>query len=121
MIRYAKQRDKAEPGIVAALHAIGATVHRLESDSRSGVPDLLVGFAGVDGLLEVKNPAERTNPYRVKSGEVRHTARSPTDLSEAQETWHARWRGRPVKTVRTPAEAVSWVLSWRDRGPGLAA
>jgi hypothetical protein len=104
-----KARDKAEPLIVQALQAIGASVQRLDADTRSGVPDLLVGFRGVNVLLEVKNPEERSSPYRVKSGEVRETTRSATTLKPEQERWHRAWRGLRPLVVRTPQEALAAV------------
>jgi Holliday junction resolvase len=114
-----KQRDKAEKAIVEALRAAGASVHLLDDDRRSGLPDLLVGYKGRTMLLEVKNPADRSNPYRVKSGEVRETTRIATDLSDGQERWHRAWRGQRPVVVRTPAEALvelerSKTTAWGD-------
>ena len=52
MRQIAAKRDKAEPRLVEYLTRVGATVTRISS---GGLPDLLVGFLGVNLLLEVKS------------------------------------------------------------------
>lgn len=69
---------------------MGATVQLL-SDVGSGVPDLLVGYNGINYLIEVKN--EKTS-YG-KSG-----------LNNLQESWHDKWKGQ-VMTVSTIDEALT--------------
>jgi hypothetical protein len=49
--RRAKRRDENEGPIIAAMLAAGATVLQLDEI------DLLVGFRGLNILIEVKNPA----------------------------------------------------------------
>jgi hypothetical protein len=115
--RYAKARDAAEPAIVDALEAVGATVERLNSDARRGVPDLLVGYKGETLLMEVKNP-EATRSRRRSNGDVRTGKAGPTELSEGQERWHRTWRGGRPAVVRTPAEALAALngapVNWID-------
>jgi hypothetical protein len=101
---YPKARDKAEAPIVAALRAAGASVELLDSDRKRGIPDLLVGFKGRTLLVEVKNPESTKSEKRNRNGVGKAL---PTALSEAQERWHAGWRGRRPVVVRTPAEALA--------------
>ena len=56
--------------------------------SGKGRPDLLVGYRGVNFLLEVKGPKGA--------------------LNEAQERYHAEWKGQ-IAVVRTPEEALEAV------------
>lgn len=83
--RYAAKVDANQGEIVHYLRGVGATVlslARLGEDA----PDLLVGWRGVDYLLEVKQPGEQ-----------------PTD---GQRHWHRTWNGRAVRVVTSPAEAL---------------
>lgn len=83
------RRDANEEAIVAVLKRVGATVeflHPAPRRGRSGLPDLLVGFRGINILLEVKTP----------TGQV----------DDDQAAWHLRWRGGPVHVVRTEVEAL---------------
>lgn len=60
--RTAAKRDVNEAEIVLALQYAGATVVRL---SQKGVPDLLVGFEGVNYLMEVKTRKGSPTPDQV--------------------------------------------------------
>jgi hypothetical protein len=102
--RYAKRKDVSHPGIVDALKAVGATIEPLESDSKRGIPDLLVGFRGRTYLLEVKRPAHIDQRKRKNGIQPEH--RQAGKLSEDQERWHQRWTGGPVDVVETPTEAL---------------
>ena len=85
MRQIAAKRDKNEPEIVQALRDRGASVTPL---SAGGVPDLLVGYRGVNLLFEVKS--ERGV------------------LTEDQKLWHGSWLGQK-KVVRTPEEALVYI------------
>jgi len=94
-MKYAKQRDRNEPEIVAALVAAGAAVLRL---SETGVPDLLVEYRGVAMLIEVKNPdAKGGGKYNTGDG----------CLTTAQTKWWSTWKGRQPVIVRTVGEALA--------------
>jgi Holliday junction resolvase len=69
--RRAAKRDANEPEIIAALRAVGASV---DSISGKDVPDLIVGFRGVNYLIEVK----------YLSGK----------LTKGQYEWHENWKGQ---------------------------
>ena len=82
--------DRNQPEIVQALRNVGASVQSLSSVGK-GVPDLLVGFRGVNFLLEIK---DGTKPPSQKSRTVH------------QVDWHVAWRGS-VRVVESPAEALA--------------
>ncbi len=82
-----KQRDANEAAVVAALRAVGASVERL---SGPDMPDLLVGYCGLNYLVEVKTDTGK--------------------LSAGQAAWLRCWQGRTT-FVRTPEEALMWIGS----------
>lgn len=90
-------RDAAEPAIVNALRAIGATVWPI---SGKDVPDLLVGYRGVTYLLEVKSRIEETGKDRKKS------YLRTTKTSDGQKAFMESWKGGPARVVHTPEEAL---------------
>lgn len=69
--------DANQPEIVAALRKAGCTVQHLHSVGR-GCPDLLVGRAGVNYLLEIKDGGK---------------AASDQKLTPDQVVWHRDWGG----------------------------
>ena len=86
-LRYRARRDDNESAIVQALQAVGCSVMPLPGGE--GRPDLLVGRAGVNYLLEVKGAAGTLTPAQVQ--------------------FHGTWQGRPVAVVRTRREALQAV------------
>lgn len=97
--RYNPRRDANEPGIVEALRKLGVTVQPL---SERGVPDLLWGWRGRMGLLEVKAPLGAQGG---KSGRV---------LTEVQRKWWQEWQGPRPAIVRAPEEALDVVRREAD-------
>jgi len=102
MIHRAKRRDANESIIVTALEAIGCVVQRL--DQGGGVPDLLVGRAGVTILMEVKNP---DNDKGALPGGERRKGRG--QLTPDQVRWFRAWRGSRVIEVVSVDEAIAAV------------
>lgn len=80
--RYAAKRDENEKDIIDALQRMGAEVYRL---SASGLPDLLVGWRGINYLVEVKQ------------NKGKHTAE--------QIRFQQTWTGQQC-TIRTVDEAI---------------
>lgn len=76
-MRRAAKVDANQAEIVAALEAAGCSVQSL-APVGNGCPDLLVGCAGKNLLLEVKDPAQPPHKRR---------------LNSHQKPWHAEWRG----------------------------
>lgn len=81
----AARTDSTHTQIVCALRDAGASVFSLAAVGL-GFPDLAVGFAGRNYLLEVKGPKGTLNPY--------------------QKALHGMWAGQ-MCVVRTPEEALA--------------
>ncbi len=81
--------DGNQKAVVERLRALGCSVELLHRVG-AGCPDLLVGYSGVNILIEVK----------VAKGKV----------SDRQVKWHAQWRGQ-VAVAHGPDEAVRIIHS----------
>ena len=92
-MRRAANLDSNHRAIVLALQAIGATVQSLASMG-GGVPDLLVGYHGLNVLLEVKD------------GDKPPSAR---ELTGAELGFHRTWGGQ-VALVYTAEQAQMVVI-----------
>lgn len=91
MPHYGAHRvDKNQKEIVAALESVGASVMDT-SDVGGGMPDLVVGFQGVNVVMEVKNPKNRYG----RQG-----------LTKRQQKWADAWNGSPVVVVYTVEDAL---------------
>jgi hypothetical protein len=88
-LRRAAKVDANQADIVAALRKIGASVQPLHSVGQ-GCPDLLVGWRGMNTILEIKD------------GRKPPSARKLTD---DQVIWHEGWRGQ-VAVVETVEQAI---------------
>jgi hypothetical protein len=96
--RAVYKTDTNHAEIIAAFERLGCSVADLsgaagDSVRNIGLPDLLVGIAGVDLLCEVKRP----------EGKVHRD----------QQGFYGRWRGRPPVVVRTPMDAEHVVQAVR--------
>ncbi len=89
-MRRAGKSDANQPGIVAALRQLGASVQVLSAIGK-GCPDLLIGWHGRNLLLEVKDEDQPAYGQR---------------LTPDQVTWHEGWRGQ-VAVVHSLAEALA--------------
>ena len=91
--RNTHRADLNQHAIVTALRQLGMSVQIL-SQTGSGCPDVLVGHAHENILLEIKQPKGV--------------------LSAIQILWHKAWRGQ-VAVVRTVDEAIA-AINKRVRG-----
>jgi hypothetical protein len=99
--RHARRRDDNEPDVVAALHAVGAGVQRLDG---RGLPDLLVGFRNQLWLLEVKRVGEERRVVHRGRG---NTLEGPlAGLTPDQREWWAHWKGPAPVIVQSAEEAL---------------
>lgn len=87
-MRRAAKLDANQAAVVALLRAHGCSVQSLASVG-GGVPDLLVGFRGVNVVIEVKD------------GEKAASARA---LTREQVAWHRGWAGQAA-VVLGPVQA----------------
>ena len=90
------RRDASEPEVILAFETGGASVQQLTGKD---VPDLLVGYRGVNHAVEVK-----TNNAALRPG---------------QRTWRDDWRGEPPVVARNRAQAKKWLRMWDARVPTL--
>ena len=70
---HAGKVDQAQAPIVEALLKLGCSVQSL-AQVGDGCPDLLIGVAGINFLLEIKEPNAQ--------------------FTDAQKKWHRDWKGR---------------------------
>lgn len=84
-----RKKDANQNEIVAALEKVGCSVIDASAIG-GGFPDLIVGRAGENYLLEIKNPETKGK------------------LNELQEDFFASWRGQTV-VVHSVAEALDVV------------
>lgn len=92
-MRRAPKTDLAQQEIVKNLRKCGVCVHSTAAVG-GGFPDLVWGYRGRSGLLEVKTPKAGT--------------KEPT--RKAQEEFREKWSG-PVAVVTTWEEAMAAVLA----------
>ena len=90
--------DKNQAMLVAYLSQHGVTVETRLADCGGGVPDLLLGYCGVDRLAEVKNPERR--------GKQRN-------LRQSQQAWADRWAGSTPYLLRTTDDCDSAMADMR--------
>lgn len=91
-MRQAARVDANQSAIVAALRQIGASVQPLHMIGK-GCPDLLVGFRGVNFILEAKDGRKPPSARKLTPDEWK---------------WHDEWRGI-VFIVYSPEDAVNVV------------
>ena len=92
-VRTAAKVDRNHAEIVKTFRRMGASVQDLSAVGK-GCPDVLVGFRGVNVLVEIKR-GDTAFP-------------SESKLNKIQESWHAAWAGQ-VAIVRTLDQAASLV------------
>jgi len=94
--RRAAKRDDNEKTIVDALRASGCSVVRT---SGAGLPDLAIGWRGLNIWAEVKGPQGKLTP--------------------PQAAWHSAWRGgkpyvlRSVADIGAMLDAAAREARWR--------
>ncbi len=92
IVRRAAKIDANQTEIVKALRQVGASVQSLASTGK-GCPDLLVGFRGVNWLLEIKDG------QKVKSARK---------LTPDQVEWHESWCGQ-VHVIENIDQAIKLI------------
>ena len=91
------RKDGNHNEIVGALITLGCSV-RDTSAVGNGFPDAVVGFMGMNFLVEIKNPK---------------TQYGKTGLSKLQQEFADEWRGGPVVILWTQDQAAAWVKERR--------
>ncbi len=80
--------DTNQRAITLALRQVGASVQPLHTIGR-GCPDLLIGFRGINFLLELKIPGNK--------------------LTSDEVEWHETWRGQ-VRIISTIDEVFKLIM-----------
>ena len=88
-MRKAAKTDANHSQVVNALRQVGASVQSLAATGK-GCPDLLVGYYGINYLMEVKDGDKVLSKQK---------------LNIDQEHWHSIWRGS-VHIVKSVDEAL---------------
>lgn len=88
-MRKAAKIDDNQKAIVNVLRQIGASVQSLAATGK-GCPDLLVGYHGINYLMEIKDGDKVLSKQK---------------LTIDQEHWHTLWRGS-VHIVKSVDEAL---------------
>lgn len=76
-MRRAARIDANQTQIVSALRSVGASVELLSAVGK-GCPDLLVGYRGMNILMEVKDGKKPPSERKLTSDQI---------------VWHRDWRG----------------------------
>jgi hypothetical protein len=90
-MRYDSRVDENQSGLIQAARDMGASVLLLHRVGMGCPPDILIGYHGIDQLVEVKT---------VKG-----------ELSDGQAKFIREWNGRKVKVARTVHDIISIVLA----------
>lgn len=101
MSRYARRRDANHAPLVEAFKALGCSVADLSHAGLPGWPDIVVGVASRDHLVELKNPETRYG----RAG-----------LNENQQAFARDWRGGKLFVVSTVDEVAALVRNLRAGG-----
>jgi len=88
-MRKAAKIDANQIEVVTALRQAGASVQSLAATGK-GCPDLLVGYQGINYLMEIKDG---------------NKVPSAQKLTIDQEHWHSIWKGA-VHVVKSKEEAL---------------
>jgi len=96
-VRRAAKVDDNQPAIVEHLRSLGMSVCLLHTVGK-GVPDIIVGYRGLNVLLEIKDGSKPPSARKLTQPEV---------------DWQLEWRGQ-VATVKDKEEAETEVVRiWR--------
>lgn len=95
-MRYRARFDSNQPEIIEAFQKLGASVLNCSAVG-SGFPDLIIGFAGGNHLVEVK----RADSSYGRRG-----------LSPSQQKWAERWP-TAVYVVRTIDDVIRLIEGWK--------
>lgn len=94
-MRRAGRTDANQSAVVDALRRLGCSV-AITSGAGNGLPDIICGWRGINLLIEIKDQDK---------------VPSAKKLTPAEAHFVANWKGRPVKIIESPEEAVNYVLA----------
>lgn len=100
MTRHRGRKDGNHDALRRRFEALGCSVAEFPRTDIPGWPDFVVGCAGVNHLVECKDPA---------------TAYGRAGLNANQTAFARDWRGGRVWVCCTEDEATALVQNWRKR------
>lgn len=100
-MRRAGRIDANQNAVVDYLRALGMSVCIL-SPMGKGIPDLLVGWRGLNVLLELKDGAKPP---------------SAQELTADERNWHAKWAGQLATVNSAEAAARVVIAEWERLRP----
>lgn len=89
---YSKKADRNQPDLVKYLRGLGATFQH--THQIAGALDGIVGYAGIDQRVEIKDPE--------KSGSARK-------LTDKEKTTFNEWKGRPPIIIETEKDCLELI------------
>ena len=95
----AARADRNQPAITRLFRQLGATVQHLHTVGQ-GCPDLLIGYQGLNGLVEIKDPEQPPSKRK---------------LTGDEEKWHKHWNGQ-VEIIETQEDVVIFLSRLRRAG-----
>lgn len=93
-MKYAARKDGNQDEIVNALEDVGATVTSVHQIG-NGLPDILVGFRGINYLFEIKDGNKPPSKRR---------------LTDDEKNWHKLWQGH-CHVVKSVNEALDIIIN----------
>lgn len=99
MARRAAKVDDNQPDIVSTFRDAGATVTHLHMVGM-GCPDIIVGWRGVNLLVEIKDGSKIPSKQK---------------LTKMEKAWHDAWKGQ-VAIVNSPDAALNLLGLAQVRG-----
>lgn len=93
-MRRAARIDANHNSIVETLRRFGATVQSIASIGK-GCPDLIVGYRGINYLVEIKDGAKCDSQQK---------------LTPDEKIWHSKWDGQVV-VINSNVDALKMIKS----------
>lgn len=99
MSRYARRVDGNQRSIVGGLRRLESAGVSVSVTSRlgEGFPDIVVGYQGVNYIVEIKDPAQRESDRK---------------LTASEQSWHDSWTGQVAvcETLEEILELIGFSL-----------
>lgn len=89
-----KRTDDNHAAVMAVFQAMGCTVMDTSQIGR-GFGDCVIGVAGIDQIVEIKNGTQKPSDRR---------------LTDAEDKFHSTWRGRKPAVVLNVDDAARLVM-----------
>jgi len=99
--KYSAKADRNQPSIVKEYRRLGATVAHTHMVG-GGFVDIVVGYMGINSLVEIKDPEQPPSKRR---------------LTTDEQIWHDEWAGT-VRIIETFEDVAFHLLEIEGSGTG---